>query len=358
MISLLRHNKKNNLIVALFLAVLIATVFVFWHPHPKDDLFRYFAWLDILRSNDPMVVLKFILSRGELLITSYFWAIAKTGLYGLLQFFPTIISLFTIQYIAIDYIFRQNKPVHYAWLGIGFFLGCFEIFLIPSGVRSTLAFSLFCLALYREYYLSKPSLWLYLMTPLIHLGSVILLVVRLMLNAKNCRIYLGLLPLLFVLMVFPGGEFLKILAGDPPVGFLGTNLYKLGSYLTNDFPISMPYLYKIAKLLIMTVLAGYLAKKTGDRYIIFYLFLALVALMSIGNYVFWYRLLEVIIIGSPLMIIKLLELSKRQFWRNATLFLLLVTALVGLRVQIPYYTTEDFTIKTVMPKNNQGWEAN
>lgn len=352
--------RKTHLVIAFLLAFCVAYFFIFWHPHPKDDLFRQFAWLDILRSDNISTVVGFILSRGELLTMGYYWLVAQTGLYGLLQFFPTLLSLFIIQYIAIDYVRRKNQPMWHAWAGIAFFLAIYEIFMIPAGIRSTLAFSIFTLALYRDVVVGRRNVLLYAITPFIHLGSLIPLAVRLLIKVKSISIYviMGLIAAYF--MIYPGGQVIHWVVGSEPSGIVGVNLYKLGNYLTPLFPINLPYMYKIGKLVLLFAIGAvlYRNQKTRDNYTKFYLVLAGLSLLCLGNYLLWYRLLEIIIIGSPILIIRLLASDVFRRFSAVILFILFVVGSAGIKVQSTYYSLDEFYWRDTMPFNNQGWRAN
>ncbi|MDO4773837.1 MAG: hypothetical protein Q4A37_01795 [Candidatus Saccharibacteria bacterium] len=352
--------RKTHLLMAFVLAFCMAYFFIYWHPHPKDDLFRYFAWLDVLRLDNMATVIHFVLSRGEFITMGYYWLIAQTGLYGLLQFFPTLISLFIIQYIAIDYAFRKKRPMWHAWIGIAFFLASYEIFMIPSGLRSTLAFSIFTLALYKDIILQRRSILLYLITPFIHLGSFIPLAVRLLITIKSVSVYIALGLVAAYFMLYPGGQVIHWLVGGEPTGFVAVNLYKLGNYLTPLFPVSLPYLYKIGKLVALLAigLIVYRSKKVQTEYVKLYIVLAGLSLLCLGNYLLWYRLLEIILIGSPVLIIGLMATDFFRRFSTVVLFVVLMIGAVGVRVQSTYYFLEEFYWRDTIPTHNQGWRLN
>ena len=284
----------------------------------------------------------------------YFFLIAKTGLYGLLQFFPTLISLFIIQYIPIDYVFRNKKPTWYAWVGILFFFSCYEIFMVASGIRSTICFSVFTLALYRHLILHERSWWLFFITPFIHLGAIIPISILLILKINKPSLYISVALVLFYLLIYPGGQMSQTLLNViDEKGLIGVNLCKLLNYIRPFFPTSFPYLYKLGKLIALFLLTLFLYKKTHCQYIKFCLLVASIGVISIGSYFIWYRLLELVLITSPIIIIYALKYVKVHRLFIAALVAFILFTSVGIRVQLSYYKPELFTWKLKMPTSNQ-----
>lgn len=353
------NGKKTNYFIAISVSTLIALYFMYWHPASGYDLYIYFEWLDILRNASISEVFRFIISRGELLIMLYAYIVAKTGIYGLFQFFPTIISLSIISSISIHYAYFKGYKVRYAWYSILITLSLYEIFMIPAGVRSTLAFSIFSLGLYYEYVLKnkKQAMILYLVSPLVHLGSAIMLTVRLVMNVKRTGLRAAIILFLLFFAVFPGGELVKFIVGDSyqSGNILYINLYKLGNYLTPFFPISGPYLFKIAKLFFMLIILISVKKLKIEKYSKFYLYLAILGVTTLGNYLFWYRVLEMVIVGMPIIFIEFINHFYVKKRKLTPVLLLIVFALVGIRVQSTYYYLPNYRVLDTVPTYENRW---
>lgn len=353
--------KNKHLFIAFLIAVAIASFFYFWHPDAKDDLFRYFAWLDLLRDLHGEEVAEFIASRGELITMIYAYIIAKIGNYGLFQFFPTIISLFIIQYIAIDYVSRNHIRYCYAWFGIFLFFCMYEIFMVASGVRSMLGFAVITLALYREYVVGvRNTWWMYVVAILIHFGMIIPTAVKIVLSLKNKKIRGVVFIIVFLLLLLPSGSWILWLLGN---GYgnsaIAVSLYKLGNYLLPQAPLSLPYIYKIGKLLLIATCLLYVCKKVpSNRYVSYFLVIAILTIPMLDSYFLWYRMLEFLIIASPIVFIELFRNIEARDDKTFIFVILLVFALVGIRVQSTYYVLDEFHLRQQPPMPHQGWRLN
>ena len=353
------NSLYTNLAVAIVISVLVASFFVFWHPAPKDDLSRYFAWLDNLRTFDGEVLLRYILSRGEVITMGYAYLIAKTGAYGLFQFLPTFLSLFIVQYMAIDFSKRRNYSMKYAWAAILIFLSLHEIVEMVSSVRSPLAFSIVGLAFYLEFVVKKKHVWwMYIVAFFVHFGSIIPVAIRLVLLFKTKKSRSIAFAVMCLLSVVPVGNAILFFTGSDMLNanLIQINIYKLGSYLSYYAPLSNPYVYKISKVMLLTVFA-YIAHKYNpkDRYVTLYLLTSIFTLFSFGHYLLWYRFLDYLLISSPVVMISALSgLRNNRKYFSAAVFILIAFMVVGLYVQSSYFSS-DFTVRMPAPGPFEGW---
>ena len=342
-----------SIIAAFILSLSFAVVFLFWHPSPENDLFAYFSWMDIMRALEPDRLWHFIVSRGEFITMGYMYVVAKLGVYGLFQFFPSFLSLFIVQYVTLSYCRIRDLPLKYAWVGIFAFLAMYELFLIPSGVRSTIGFALISLALYLEFVLGKKNArWLYVTATLIHLGMIIPALIRLFMSIPSTKFKRLVIAIVVCLSVLPIGYVLTALT-EGSSDIVSVNLYKLGYYMEYFAPWSGPYVYKIAKAIIMLFVCWRLYKAdSADKYGQFYLYAAALTVVLFGHYLLWYRLLELVLIGSPLLFARLVNLVKSTGdralvigWCGAIVLL----TLVGIRIQIVYFESDDFKLYDTIP---------
>lgn len=347
---------QKNLLIAFLISLAVAVLFLFWSPSQEYDLFQYFKWMDLARLFRPEETLNFFLSRGEPIFTSYLFMIAKTGLYGFLQFFPTILTIFIIQFIPINYCKRKNISYKLGWFAIFVFFGMYEIFLIPSGIRSSLGFAVFALALYLDLYLKnkKLSTIFYLVSPLIHLGLIIPISIRFLLKLKLRNILVIAACILLPVLAGAGPFLASMFSGGVYDNIFTANLYKLGNYLTPFAPISFAYFYKILKLLIILFGASFLyVIDKKDLFTKYVFLLAIFTTAFLPVYFMWYRLLELLVILFPILIINYFTLKKINLdFRKYIAGLLFIVAIVGWRVEAPYYLSGNFDINDSVPTNS------
>ena len=94
-------------------------------------------------------------------IDIWFWIIAKTGNYQLIAgtsvFFTYLISLYVLQDYAHSKSFNLRQRVYTLFLLMGLMNFCFSV----NALRSDLAFAMILLAVYRELYQKRRSVWTY-----------------------------------------------------------------------------------------------------------------------------------------------------------------------------------------------------
>lgn len=351
--------RARHLCIAMALSACVGIFFYFWHPDAKDDLFRYFAWMDLLRELKGEQLFHFIISRAELVTMAYAYIIAQIGNYGLFQLFPTVAMLFIVQYIAIDYASRKNIHYKYAWAGIAVFFCFYEIFMVVSGVRSPLGYAIITLAIYREYILQKKrAWWLYVLAILIHLGMIIPTMVRLIFSVKNKKAQLVVIGAIFLVLILPvGSAILGLLGPVHGADAITVSLYKLGNYLLPSFPVSLPYFYKIGKLLIISTLFFYVyRRRPNNKYIAYFSIIALLTYPMLDSYFLWYRMLELLIIASPIVVMESLRVAKVRWRQYVLCSVLIIAALVGVRVQSAYFLLDTFKLQAGPMLPRQGWK--
>lgn len=92
-----------------------------------------------------------------------------------------------------------------------------------------------------------------------------------------------------------------------------------------------------------------------EQYSKFYLYLAILGVTTLGNYLFWYRVLEMVIVGMPIIFIEFINHFYVKKRKLTPVLLLIVFALVGIRVQSTYYYLPNYRVLDTVPTYENRW---
>ena len=195
-------NKGQKILGLFFLAMFMGILgYCFQNPKTDPDLVRYiemtkkYSGLGILESFNAGSY------ENLFIIDIWFWAIAQTGNYQLVAATTCIFTYLIILYILQDYYWRNNFSLQAKILATVLVMGVVNFAFVVNAIRSTVAFLLVLLAVYREFYKNKKNIWTYLcyIIPIfMHFASILLVVIRFSVIMKKRWIKFFSLALCFV----------------------------------------------------------------------------------------------------------------------------------------------------------------
>ena len=137
---------------------------------------------------------------------------------------------------------------------------------------------------------------------------------------------------------------------------LSVNMYKLGYYMEYFAPWSGPFAYKIVKSILILFICWKIYKiDPENKYNLFYLYASILTISLFGHYLLWYRILEMTLIGSPLLIAIFTHSIKSLIHRTSRCvywLIIIICILVGVRVQSVYFRSDDFSLYDTIPLYN------
>lgn len=171
-ISGLLYDEKRNLLYSSLLAFIFAIFAYYYIPNVSEDLYYHLHTISYIRdtfSNGKIITFDL----NEPITLGIKYIIALTNNYNLLQFVVGFISFFIIFYISTSLMYNENRGIKL--IVFIFVLSTFNYLTVISNLFCTLALLVFCLGIYREYFLNKGDFFniiIYVASILIH-NSVI-----------------------------------------------------------------------------------------------------------------------------------------------------------------------------------------
>lgn len=184
MFFILIKNRNSNIKKTIIIFALLCfslTVLAYQLVPTKDmDLFRYYEMLETLKGKTLQETFSDFQYNKTPITAVWFWVVAKSGCYNLINTVPAFITILCFGYMLIDSIKTKNNRLCDVSLSILFVLGFVNIVVILTTVRYPLAISLVSLGMYLEIYKGKKVkdvAWLYLLGFLIHDAIILSLIV-------------------------------------------------------------------------------------------------------------------------------------------------------------------------------------
>lgn len=342
-----KSSNKKNIAIAFTISIILAILAIFFYPDSEYDLNSYYSWMDNMLTFNTNDLINYIFYRFEFVIMTYLLLIAKTGLYNMLQFFPTLIFYFIMIYTILDYSSRKRISTFNKIIVIILFLSLFKYVFVVACFRYVLAYSLFFFGLYLEFIKGcrdKKSYMFYVIPIFIHTSSILLLLFRLLCLIKNKYIKYGIVlftslivlypqPLIYILRFFSDIQIIKFISD------------RINMYLINEsIPMYFQYLFRIIQTVLLFILfifnkRNFIKNKT-KRYYDFIIPLGIFAISVFMYYTLFMRLVDFILCLSIIPLVDMLkttEKSKNNLSKIVFYSFILIFIICGIRIQIPIF---------------------
>lgn len=346
----INHKSKKEKFIVYIVPLIIATILgiLSYMFYPKDgyDLCSYYSWMGKMLTFNNLDLVNYIFHNGEFIIMTYFYLIARIGNFHLVQFFPTLIIYYIVLYIIFDYARARNISWKNILIVILIFLSLFKFVFAVSSFRYTLAYSIFSLGIYLDLVKNNNHKFikiLYVIPLFIHISSLILLMFRLIFMIKN-KLVQGLIVFSIVaISIFPNA-FIDILNNIDNIQVLNYISSKINIYLVEEqVDFYFQYFFRIGQTILMFLvnLLIYFKYKTDTekKYHTYFYLIGIFTVCIIMRYSIFMRLCDFILILSPILIFKFLDVVKKfKFrWKVISMFGILLLILAGIRIQIPIF---------------------
>ena len=182
LLGYISKNKVQRVLGLFFLALFMGLMAMcFRDPKTDPDIVRYIAAVKDYANVSFFRAFNHGSYENLYVIDIWFWIIAKTGNYQLIAgtsvFFTYLISLYVLQDYAHSKSFNLRQRVYTLFLLMGLMNFCFSV----NALRSELAFAMILLAVYRELYQKRRSVWtyfLYVLPIFMHFAAILLVLIR------------------------------------------------------------------------------------------------------------------------------------------------------------------------------------
>ena len=205
LLGYISKNKVQRVLGLFFLALFMGLMAMcFRDPKTDPDIVRYIAAVKDYANVSFFRAFNHGSYENLYVIDIWFWIIAKTGNYQLIAgtsvFFTYLISLYVLQDYAHSKSFNLRQRVYTLFLLMGLMNFCFSV----NALRSELAFAMILLAVYRELYQKRRSVWtyfLYVLPIFMHFAAILLVLIRFIVSTKKRYVKIILMMLLLAPLV-------------------------------------------------------------------------------------------------------------------------------------------------------------
>jgi len=255
-------------------------------PNEGSDLSRYYVELENMRQGGLDYVNENSLYKNTILTNFLFYAVSLTDTNNLLPFFSTVLTFLIFSYVVIKETKKYNIKSSVLSLFILTFFSIIFFRAFLTGIRQHLALSIMLLAIYRDFIENKKdfkTILIYLIPLLIHVGTIPIIIIRMLYYLFKGKIYKMKYLLLFWTALIP---FISII-------LVNTNSYfsfiyeKLINYQDNDYPDMRLYIILIIFLFVILLIAKIVSNEKK-----------LLVEFKLVNYTKFYILLLIFTVGS------------------------------------------------------------
>jgi len=335
--------KKKHIIIPLTIALVLAILAYLFRPRYGYDIYEYYTWMDKMITFNKTDLINYIFHRGEFIIMGYMYFIALIGNYHLFQFFTTFCFYFIMFYIIFDYAKIKNIATKHLILVFILFCSLLKFVLVVSS-RYTLAYSIFCFAIYLEYIKGKKNFltkFLYIIPIFIHTSGTILLLFRLILLIKEKKMRITCLMVICLITFLPN-FLISFLSNfnNPIVDFFNERIIM---YLINgDAKLTIQYIFRIIQTILIFTLSIITYKNSIQKinkpyYHIFHA-ICIFSIFIIGHKTLYLRFVDLILFLFPVILIDYFKLSKNYIkFQKMILYVIFILIICGIRIQIPTF---------------------
>ena len=247
MLSVIKTRKMTKFILILCLVVLCAFAYSY-KPLTDVDLTRLQGTLPSYDNISFPEMIANMFSTVDYMRYFSFWIISKIGDTNLLQVMAALIYYSCIFYIMYDY--YKNKNIANQALGRSFliFMLFGQFIFVICGIRTAIAFSLFSLCVYREFFKDKriiSNTILYIISAGFHPAVIPVIIVRLFMafferkdkNTKKMPINKILIAIVLLILFSFGGDLIASIF-DKTDGYINSVNYRnISEYLFSFFEL-------------------------------------------------------------------------------------------------------------------------
>lgn len=235
------RNRKHFYV---FYSIIFALIGFSFQPHLGDDLIREYENLEDIRRlgweyfSTETIKYSDISNKFEGLYTSqlYYYLFSKLPVFNFLPAITLFIEYLLQFDLAEKCIKKADLGRNSAWLLFTFVLCTRETYMMMSGIRNQLAFTIFCYFLYVELVEERHKVlcWvMYAFSCFMHQSAIVLLVCRIFLIVRNRKIKTIIAGLCLCWSYFLSG-INWVLSKIPNSSFITSILYKINIYTVNN----------------------------------------------------------------------------------------------------------------------------